>query len=48
MVKENYVLVNIDLTDFVETQYAQDETVGLAMVVGTVGGNLGKLTYADV
>ena len=42
LVKESYVLVNIDFTDFVETQYAQDETVGLTMVVDTVGGNLGK------
>ena len=39
LVKVNYVQVHIDFTDFVKTQYAQDETVGLAMVVGTVGGN---------
>ena len=28
LVKENYELVNIDFTDFVGTQYAQDERLG--------------------
>ena len=42
-VKVNYVVVNIDFQDFVENEYSQDEAVSLATVIGTVGGNLGKL-----
>ena len=42
-VKTNYVVVNMDFQDFVENEYSQDEAVSLATVIGTVGGNLGKL-----
>jgi len=43
-VKSNYLVVNIDFTDFIETEYSSQDAVGLNMVIGVFGGNVGLFT----
>ena len=47
-VKNNYLVVNIDFTDFIETEYSSEEGVGLNMVIGVLGGNVGMYPDASV